>query len=88
MLKLLVKNQLNRNKPSPVYDLEFDSALNAAIKVIDDPNYPNLLASAETVKELVEAKKAADAATKAASASIVAPPAKDKAALPAPTPKD
>ncbi len=59
MLELLVKNQLNSDKTAPVYDLEFDSPLNAAIKLFDDPNYGQLLASAKSVKELVEAKKAA-----------------------------
>ncbi len=83
VLKLLVKNQLNRSKPSPAYDLEFDSALNAALKLIDDPAYPSLLASAKSVRELVEAKKAA----KAAAASAAAP-AKNDTGLPAPTPKN
>ena len=37
VLEILVKNQLGRSKSDPVYDLEFDDALNAAIKLIDDP---------------------------------------------------
>ena len=61
VLRILVKNQLERSKTAPVYDLEFDSALNASLALIDDPDYPKLLADAKTVKELVEAKKAAKA---------------------------
>jgi len=59
ILRILVKNQLGRSKVAPVYDLEFDSALNAAITLIDDPAYPGLLEAAKSVRELVEAKKAA-----------------------------
>ena len=80
VLQILVKNQLGRYRPDPVYDLEFDDALNAAIKLVGDPNYPNLLAQAKTVMELVEAKKAADPKLQAGAAgqSGTAP------ALPAP----
>jgi carboxyl-terminal processing protease len=78
VLKILVKNQLGRTKPAPVYDLEFDTALNKAIKLIDDPNYPRLLAEAKSVKELVEAKVA----------SGLKAPVAAKATLPAPEPKN
>jgi carboxyl-terminal processing protease len=91
VLRILVKNQLERSKPTAVYDLEFDTALNATLKLIDDPNYPRLLAEAKTVKELVEAKKAADpSASAAASAAAKAAGAKagPKDALPAPVPKN
>ena len=83
VLELLIKNQLNRDKTAPVYDLEFDSPLNAAIKLFDDPNYGQLLANAKSVKELVEAKKAA-AKTQAETGK--AADATGKAGLPAPTP--
>jgi carboxyl-terminal processing protease len=86
VLRLLVKNQLNRTKTTPVYDLEFDSALNAAIRLVDDPNYPKLLEDAKSVKDLVEAKKAADAKTKADAKQAADAKAGDKAALPAPAP--
>lgn len=78
VLKILVKNQLERTKTAPVYDLEFDSALNAAIKLLDDPNYPKLLAETKSVRELVEAEKAANPKGKAS----------EKAALPAPEPQN
>ena len=83
VLELLIKNQLNRSKAAPVYDLEFDSPLNAAIKLFDDPNYGQLLANAKTVKELVEAKKAA---AKTQTETGKAADEAGKASLPAPTP--
>jgi carboxyl-terminal processing protease len=91
-LRIIVQNQLGRTKPTPVYDLEFDTALNASLKLIDDPSYPKLLAGAKTVKELVEAKRAADPAAKAAAAKTGSPKpgamgAADEGELPAPAPK-
>jgi carboxyl-terminal processing protease len=98
VLRILVKNQLGRTKPAPVYDLEFDDALNTAIKLIDDPNYPKLLADVKTVKELVEAKKAALAAKAAAAAGTQSGSTSSDSAstgstgtqppLPAPAPKN
>jgi len=88
VLRLLVKNQLNRAKTTPVYDLEFDSALNAAIKLTDDPNYPKLLADAKSVKELVEAKKVADVKAQESAKQAAEAKASDKEALPAPAPKN
>jgi carboxyl-terminal processing protease len=86
-LRILVKNQLARAKPSQAYDLEFDSALQAALKLFDDPAYPELLAKAKTVKELVAAKKAA-AAAKGAGPAGAEPAGAKPAALPSPEPKD
>jgi carboxyl-terminal processing protease len=85
VLRILVKNQLDRTKTAPVYDLEFDSVLNAAIRLIDDPKYPDLLAEAKSVRDLVEARKAADPSAQAAAKAAAKPT--DKAALPAPEPK-
>jgi carboxyl-terminal processing protease len=85
VLRILVKNRLERNKPPKVYDLEFDAALNAALKLLDDPNYPKLLADAKTVRELVEAKKAANPQASAGTGAAIG--AKQGAALPAPEPK-
>lgn len=61
VLRRLVHNELARKTIAPAYDLEFDTALNAAIAVFDDPDFTGLLAKTKTVKELVEAKKAAAA---------------------------
>jgi carboxyl-terminal processing protease len=59
ILRILVANELGRTRIPPVYDLEFDTALNAALAVIANPKYSQLLASAKTVREIVEARKAA-----------------------------
>ncbi|MDA8425659.1 MAG: S41 family peptidase [Treponema sp.] len=80
ILERLVRDQLESLGNAPVYDLEFDDALKAAIKVLNDPNYPELLAKAKTVKELVEAKRAAEAQKAAAAA----PAAGAGAPVPAP----
>ncbi|HET7838193.1 MAG TPA: S41 family peptidase [Rectinemataceae bacterium] len=62
LLARLAKDEANRKSPKPpVYDLEYDVALKAALDVIDRPDYQQLLAATKTVKELVEAKKAAQA---------------------------
>jgi carboxyl-terminal processing protease len=84
-LRILVKNQLGRTKPAPVYDLEFDTALNTALKLVDDPNYPKLLSGAKTVKQLVEAKKALESAGAPPKAAASGD---GKGALPAPEPKN
>lgn len=66
ILRRLVHNELTRTSVAPAYDLEFDTALNAAIAVLDRPDFASLLAKAKTVKELVETKKAATGAASAA----------------------
>jgi carboxyl-terminal processing protease len=81
ILEQLVRNELERNAPAPVYDLEFDDALKAALKVIDNPDYSQLLAKAKTVKELVEAKRAAEA-QKAAAQGAAGSPAQDASVAP------
>jgi carboxyl-terminal processing protease len=89
ILRILVKNQLERTKIAPVYDLEFDTALNSAIKLMDDPAYPQLLGASKTVKELVGTKKAAlDAAAAAAKDKAAGSAPAAPAALPSPEPKN
>ena len=56
----------------PAFDLEFDTALNDAIKLLDAPDFQARLAASKTVKELVEAKKAAAAAATPAAATPAA----------------
>jgi carboxyl-terminal processing protease len=87
ILRRLVREEFARKSAVPVYDLEFDTALKAAITTLDDPAFATKLAEAKTVKELVEAKKAAEAAAKDATAakaasSTTAPAAADGSAAP------
>ncbi|MBL8965536.1 MAG: S41 family peptidase [Spirochaetaceae bacterium] len=64
LMKRLVRDELARNDIAPTFDLEFDTALQAAIGVLEDPAYAKRLAETRTVKELVAEKKAATAAVK------------------------
>ena len=62
LLRRLVRDELVKTENAPVYDLEFDTQLLDAIAAIDAPDFAAKLAKAKTVKELVEAKRAAEAA--------------------------
>ena len=75
ILRRLVRQEIASKGKAPVYDLEFDTTLNAALKTLADPDFAAKLAGAKTVKELVEAKKASEAATKGATAAKAAVPA-------------
>lgn len=59
ILRIMVANELGRTRMPVVYDLEFDTALNAALAALANPKYAELLAGAKTVREMVEARKAA-----------------------------
>jgi carboxyl-terminal processing protease len=52
-LRILVANELERTRMPQVYDLEFDTALNAALSVLADPKYPELLANTKTLHQMV-----------------------------------
>lgn|GEM_PF-214805 len=88
ILRILVANELGRTKIAPTYDLEFDTALNAALSVLANPKYAELLSSAKTVREIVEARKAAMAAPAGTGKTGEAKKADAGAALPAPEPKN
>ncbi len=64
LLGRLLRDELQRTRVAPVYDLEYDAALTAALEVLTDGSYSRRLAEARTVKELVAEKKAAEAAKK------------------------
>lgn len=71
-IELLIKEELSRNDLSSPFDLEFDTVLQTAISTIDRPDYAELLAKAQTVKEHADAEAAAKAA-EAAKADGAAP---------------
>jgi carboxyl-terminal processing protease len=74
LLSRLAKDEANRKNPNPpVYDLEYDVALKAALDVLDRPDYPQMLAAAKTVRELVEAKRAAQALAAPAATATTKP---------------
>ncbi len=73
ILKRLVRQEWYQSSgTTPVYDLELDNILRAGIEVLADPQFEAKLAATKSVKELVEAKKAAEAAKKAAAGSVSA----------------
>ncbi len=82
ILRILVSNELERTRMPAVYDLEFDTALNAALAVLANPKYPELLASAKTLREMVAERAAAGTGTEDARKSGSA------GNLPSPEPKD
>ena len=66
VLKKMVRNQLERTSISPIFDLDYDLQLNAALKVLASDQFAKLLAAAPSVKDLQA--KAAAAAMAAATA--------------------
>ncbi len=71
-VELLVKNELSRNDVTTPFDLEFDTALQTAVATIDRPDYAELLAKAQTVKEHADEEAATAAATAATAAATSA----------------
>lgn len=52
VLRKLIRNEVNKNSPSELYDLDFDIQLNAALNVIrTTKDFKALLAETKTVKE-------------------------------------
>jgi carboxyl-terminal processing protease len=54
VLRKVVKDEADRTKPAPVYDLEFDTQLNEAIAVITSPGFETKLAAAHTLSESMQ----------------------------------
>ncbi|MBN2873650.1 MAG: S41 family peptidase [Spirochaetales bacterium] len=52
VLKKLIRNQLERTSISPIYDLDYDLQLNAALKVLADEGFQSLISTAPSVKDL------------------------------------
>jgi len=52
LLKRLVRDEQNRTVIAPVYDLEYDIQLKAAVDLLRSDRYPELMRSVKTLKEL------------------------------------
>ncbi len=52
VLKKMLRNQLERTSIGPIFDLDYDLQLNAAIKVLADEQFPSLISEAPSVKDL------------------------------------
>ena len=53
-LRKLIRNEVNRTKGTPLYDLDYDVQLNAAIDILENENFEKLVRSTRTLKELQE----------------------------------
>jgi carboxyl-terminal processing protease len=62
LLKRLIRQEQFRTKTSPLYDLDYDTQLQEALTLIGQRNFPDLVRSAETIKELQIKAEAAAAA--------------------------
>lgn len=64
LLRRIIRIQVNRTKPTALYDLDYDIQLNAALELLNTTkDFGKLLQSTKTLKELqveAEAKKAAE----------------------------
>ncbi|MCR5063276.1 MAG: S41 family peptidase [Treponema sp.] len=54
LLRRLIRVQVQKSQPSPLYDLDYDLQLQEALKVISDKNFFTLVQNAKTLKELQE----------------------------------
>ena len=51
IIRKLVRNQVDRTKPSRLYDLDYDNQLKGAIEVINNPSFKSMLANTQTLKD-------------------------------------
>lgn len=54
-LRKLIRNEVNKKKKTPLYDLDFDIQLNEAIKILQKENFAKLIKNTKTLKELQDA---------------------------------
>ena len=54
VIRRLLRNQVNRTKGSPLYDLDYDLQLNEALRIVSGKDYEKLMSSTKTLKELQE----------------------------------
>lgn len=55
LLKRLIRDERNRTSIAPVYDLEYDIQLQAAVQVLRQENFAELMKSTKTLKQLQDA---------------------------------
>lgn len=61
----LIRNELNKKKSAPVYDLDYDIQLNAALDILKNENFSELMKNTKTLKELQAEREAEKAETEA-----------------------
>jgi carboxyl-terminal processing protease len=52
LLKRLVRDEQNRTKISPIFDLEYDVQLQEAVKILEDGSYSQVIRTTKTLKQL------------------------------------
>lgn len=62
LLRRLIRDERNRTSIAPVYDLEYDIQLQAAVQVLRQGNFSELMKSAKTLKQLQDESTAKEAA--------------------------
>ena len=61
LIRRMLRIQVERHKEAPLYDMDFDLQLHAAIKVLEEGNFNELVQNTKTLKELQEEAKAEEA---------------------------
>jgi carboxyl-terminal processing protease len=77
LLERLVRDEARRTEIAPVYDLEYDTVLKAAVNILTKEDYPALLKSVKTLKQAADDKAASVAAAKPADQGATAATAGD-----------
>ncbi len=68
-LRRIVRNEVYRTRKTPLYDLDFDVQLSAALGIFAEEDYDSLMSQAKTLKQLEDERLAKEAADKANSIS-------------------
>lgn len=54
LVRRLIRVQLQKSQPTPVYDLDFDLQLKKAIEIVTSPDFKTMVKSTKTLKQLQE----------------------------------
>ncbi len=65
LLRRMIRDEQNRTSAAPVYDLEYDVQLKAALDILRENKYDQLMRNVKNLKDLQEAAKAETAAADA-----------------------
>ncbi|MDR1127057.1 MAG: peptidase S41, partial [Treponema sp.] len=52
LLKRLIRDEQNRTKIAPIFDLEYDIQLQEAVKILKDGSYSQIMRETKTLKQL------------------------------------
>lgn len=64
VLRKVIRNEVERTKPTALYDLDYDTQLNSALKILATEDFNALVKSTKTLKELQQEAEAKEAAEK------------------------